>query len=217
MILVNDETKLIKQKSSLHLGHIHFASLVHFQASATTDGLEDKLVIAQIWVVASCNHALGTLNEVCSVDLLLLATLTALASTNQLCICVPVYRQRAQRGQLVRRGRCTLDEGRLPVLVSADSTEVCEGNTKGEWVSGVGDRVFVSDVDVLDGDLDVIDDGGNQARGEALVLLLLFCAHAFCVALLQQLCTVKLLHLDSMRTLVLLFCVIVCIFLGRGK
>jgi len=107
-----------------------------------------------------------------------------------------------------------LDKGGLPLAIGADSTELLKRHAEGKGVAGGGDGVLVSDVNVLNRNLQVVDDLGYQALGEALILLLLFLAHAFLGPLLEQLGRIEFLHLDALLSALFLFFVVGSLFPG---
>lgn len=63
-----------------------------------------------------------------------------------------------------------LDEFWDPVAVGSLGGESGKGDPSGEWMAGTTNAILVSDMDVLDGNLKVVDDFGSQGLDEALVL-----------------------------------------------
>lgn len=85
---------------------------------------------------------------------------------------VKVQRQTAQPRNLVQRLLGVVDEGLDPVLVGGDGDELGQGDSDGERVVGCAELVLVPEVDVADRHLEVVDDVGDHARHQTLVLLL---------------------------------------------
>ena len=138
LILVDDETEFVKQQPRLHFRPVCFASLIHLKAHSPTDGFQDELVVTEVGVFASHYHAAHLLEKFVVVDLLLILALATLTSADEFRIGIPVYCERTERRKFVGGACSALDEGRLPVLISADGAEVGERKTKGKgmtWVS----------------------------------------------------------------------------------
>ena len=57
------------------------------------------------------------------------------SSSQQGGICIPVYRQGTENRKLVGNFGSRLDEGGVPVSVSADGTKFLKSQSHGEWMT----------------------------------------------------------------------------------
>lgn len=215
LVAVEDESELLEEELGVRLGGASVDLLVHDEATRPRHGLEHELVRGRVPVAG---NSLGELDD----------GVRDVVPGEGRRVRVKVDGERVERRELVHAALGVGDVGRLPVGVGRDGREAGEGEADGEGVAGHRELVLVADVDVADLctrslsvssrcrgtrplhrqahlNLQVVDNLVDQARREALVLLLVLGAQPRVRPGRQHLGALELVELGRLCSCSILF------------